>query len=315
MQNKASKKPTANTIQRKDIYQTVTDTIIQQLEAGTVPWQQPWIGNERSLLGLPLNFTTGNHYRGINIVLLWCSAIKNSYQCDEWASFKQWQSKKEYVRKGEKGSLIVYYDTIEKENDGEIEKIPFLKSSYVFNRSQLAGYVAPEPSQASKENLVEKIAIVEEFVANTKAIIEHTGDRAFYRPSEDKIYMPPNESFQPTQNCTATEGYYSTLMHELTHWTGHEKRLNRTKGKKFGDQNYAVEELVAEFGAAFLCAGFGIATVDKGNHAGYIDNWLKVLKVEIMMNETTPFRRKPRGSIAACPCPIKNRCIDFEVWM
>lgn len=279
MGNTAPQKQPGPANTRRDVHQLVTDTIIQQLESGTIPWNKPWAGGNNALPGLPANFTTGKKYRGINIVLLWCSSIQNSYNSAEWASFKQWQEKKESIRKGEKGSLIVYYDTIEKEVEGEVQKIPFLKTSFVFNRCQLVSYTPPVPEASTHaECLVNKIDTVEHFIHNTKAIIEHKDEGACYIPSADKIVMPHPEQFLETTSCTATEGYYSTLLHELTHWTGSKPRLNRTGGKKFGDQNYATEELVAEFGAAFLCAGFGIATIEKGDHAGYIEHWLKVLK-------------------------------------
>jgi len=262
-----------------DIHQMVTDTIIQQLENGVIPWQKPWIGTNGKLPGLPVNFTTNKYYRGINILLLWSAAIEKNYPSDEWASFKQWQAKGEAIQKGEKGNVIVYYDTIEKEKDGEIQKIPFLKLSKVFNRTQLVSFDTTEiPENIPLQCSVEKQNEIEQFLSDTKADIEwHTGG-ACYIPSQNKIKIPNAEYFQDTATCTATEGYYSTIFHELTHWTGAEKRLNRTNGKKFGDNNYATEELVAEFGAAFLCAGFGIHTIEKGDHAGYIDSWLKVLK-------------------------------------
>jgi len=210
---------------------------------------------------------------------LWCANINKNFNNAEWATFKQWSEKNETIRKGEKGSMIVYYDVIEKEEDNEIKKIPFLKSYHVFNRCQLNRY-EPQEEQPKEEviPLVQRLEIVDSFVENTQAVIEHGKDGAFYRPSEDKIYMPSVEAFQETATSTATEGYYSTLLHELVHWSGAEKRLNRTKGKKFGDNAYAVEELIAELGAAFLCAEFDIATTQKGDHANYIAGWLKVLK-------------------------------------
>jgi antirestriction protein ArdC len=262
-----------------DVQQQVTDIIIQQLETGTIPWQKPWTGGDHFPLTLPRNAATKNWYRGINIVLLWCSSLKNEFQSDEWASFKQWNERKEIVRKGEKGSLIVYYDTFEKEINGEIEKIPFLKSSYVFNKCQLKSFLAGEKeNKPVADSFVLRMYDVDDFIENTQATVEHNGRGARYIPSSDTIVMPHMEQFQTTTTCTATEGYYSTLLHELTHWTGAKDRLNRVGGKKFGDDNYALEELVAEFGAAFLCAGFGMATLEKGDHAGYIENWLKVLK-------------------------------------
>lgn len=273
----SSKAPSFN---RRDIHQQVTDTIIKQLENGTVPWHKPWQGKETKSLDLPYNGTTNNHYRGINILLLWGSAIEKQYASAEWGTFKQWADKKEAVRKGEKGTMIVYYDMLEKEEDDEIRKIPFLKTSYVFNRCQLNGYNPPETAEITKpqQSLVERIEIVDGFINNTQAIIGH-GDRgACYSPAEDKIYMPATESFRDTITCTATEGYYSTLLHELVHWSGPPNRMDRTKGKRFGDQNYATEELVAELGAAFLCTEFDITTAEKGDHAAYIASWLKVLK-------------------------------------
>lgn len=252
--------------------------IIEQLEQGVVPWQQSWKG-DNTILGLPKNIVSGKSYQGINIVLLWCASLKHEYKSCEWATFKQWKEKKEPIRKGEQGNLIVYYDTFEKEIDGEVQKIPFLKSSIVFNRCQLNSYTPDVITQTDHiSSLVDKIEPLDEFIANLDAIIVHRNGGACYSPSTDTVYMPMPNMFQNTETCTATEGYYSTLLHELVHWTGKSTRMNRNGGKKFGDKNYANEELVAELGAAFLCSNFGIATIEKGNHAGYIAQWLKVLK-------------------------------------
>lgn len=273
-------KPETQTFKRQDIYQTVTNTIIQQLESGTVPWQKPWVGDDSGFMALPRNQATGKLYRGINILLLWSSAIKHGYQEGEWGTFKQWQEKKKLIRKGEKGSTIIYYDTFEKEEeDGEIKKIPFIKTSVVFNRCQLANYEPPVKVVSEHvEPLWEKIYPIEEFIENTKAVIEHKDEGAYYSPSEDKIVMPHPENFVATAEITGSEAYYSTLFHELTHWTGNKNRLDRTNHKEWGDSIYAHEELIAELGAAFICAGMEIATIDKGGHAGYIEHWLKVLK-------------------------------------
>lgn len=282
MQNDTTTKQQAATTNAKDIYQQVTDTIVRQLEAGTIPWHRPWNGSSDKLLSLPFNFTTSKSYRGVNILLLWGTAIEKQYNSPEWASFNQWKERKELIRKGEKGTMIVYYDTFEKEVDGEIRKIPFLKSSIVFNRCQLQSFEQPvEKGWEHEPLLVQKIDPIDEFFENTRACLDHIGSDACYIPADDTIYMPDMHKFKDTATCTATEGYYSTLLHELTHWTGAEKRLNRIGNKKFGkygDENYATEELVAELGAAFLCADFGISTLDKGDHAAYIGHWLKVLK-------------------------------------
>jgi antirestriction protein ArdC len=266
--------------ERIDLYQKVTDTIIQQLESGTVPWQKPWTGDDQGFLQIPKNCTTNKHYRGINIVLLWGASLQSGFQSNEWATFQQWANQKESIRKGEKGNMIVYYDTFEKEVEGEIKKIPFLKYSTVFNRCQLASFI-PEAIPASivaEQPLFERLNKVDAFVANTKVLVEHGSIGACYIPSQDKISMPFPQVFIDTDHCTAREGYYSTLLHELVHFTGHEKRMNRKGGKRFGDQAYAVEELVAELGAAFLCAEQEITQPAQKDHAAYIDHWLKVLK-------------------------------------
>ncbi len=265
-------------VSRRDLHQQVTDTIIQQLENGIVPWHKPWKGSGDRLFSMPKNYTTGNRYRGVNILLLWTSAFNKDFTTDEWGSFKQWQAKDEMVRKGEKGTLIVYYDTLEKEVDGELQKIPFLKSSVVFNRCQLASYTPENITDLPQEDLTSRIEKADRFISNTQAIVEHRVGGACYSPPVDKIFMPYREFFLNTETCTATEGYYSTLLHELTHWTGGKPRLDRINHKNFGDGNYATEELVAELGAAFLCTEFDIAVLPKGEHANYIGYWLEKLK-------------------------------------
>lgn len=205
--------------------------------------------------------------------------MSQEFSSSEWGTFKQWRQQDEAIRKGEKGSLIVYYDTIEKEEDGELKKIPFLKSSVVFNRCQLASFDPNKKVDDSKTiSLVDRIEKVDEFVTNTNATILHKGARACYVPSADEIHMPHPEAFIRTDKCTPTESYYSTLFHELTHMTGSQSRLNREKAKKLGDQKYAAEELIAELGAAFLCAEFDITSPEKSDHASYIAHWLQVLK-------------------------------------
>ena len=232
-------------IKNRDLYQQVTDTIIAQLETGVVPWMKPWQADGVSF-AIPFNGNTGKHYQGINIVLLWTACDQKNLGSHEWASFKQWQEKKELIRKGEKGTTIIYYDTFEKDIDGEVQKIPFIKSSIVFNRSQLQSW-QPQPA-APKQPFVERLPAIDAFITNT---------------------MP---------TCTRQEAYYSTLSHELIHWTGHPSRLDRSKGKKFGDQAYAAEELIAELGAAFFCCELDITAELKQDHASYIANWLQVLK-------------------------------------
>ena len=263
---------------RPDIHQKVTNTIIQHLEAGTTPWQRPWLGGEYNLFRIPKNATSNKTYNGINILLLWCASFAQEYSSNEWASFRQWSQQKESIRKGEKGTMVVYYDFIEKEEDGEIKKIPFMKSYTVFNRCQLASFQPNEEIVNPSKPLAETIDTAEAFVANTKAIVKHEGTRACFIPSKDEINMPPLSAFIDTTQSTATENYYSTLLHELVHWSGHPHRLDRTFGKRFGDYTYAAEELVAELGAAFLCAELEITREPRPDHASYIASWLEALK-------------------------------------
>lgn len=279
MTNTTAQNQQTTTPTRRDIHQQVTDTIIKQLEAGTVPWEPRWNGGEASILELPYNLFSGKKYRGINILLLWSSAIDQGFSTCEWGSFKQWHEKKEQIRKGEKGTMIVYTDTFQKEVDGEIKDFRFLKSSYVFNRCQLMSY---EPSASVEEMkklpLFEVIAGADTFVSNTGATIEHGNTGACYSPSKDIIMMPQPERFVNTATSTAAENYYSTLAHELVHWTKAPHRLNREQSKKYGDEIYANEELIAELGAAFICNDLQITREPKADHATYIESWLKVLK-------------------------------------
>ena len=263
-----------------DLYEKITATIIEQLEAGTKPWQKPWEGSGSATpLAMPTNASTGNTYRGINIPLLWMAAENGEYACHEWSTYRQWQEQKESVGKGEKGTLIIYYDTFEKEqDDGDLKKMPFIKCSYVFNRCQLASYTPGSIVPPTPKPLIERIAAVDEFIANTKAIIEHKGNRACYVPAKDKIYMPKAEAFIATEGSTATENYYSTLLHETAHWSGHPTRCNRNLKGRFGSQHYAMEELVAELSAAFLCASLDITNAPRPDHANYLASWLKALK-------------------------------------
>jgi antirestriction protein ArdC len=277
---KSSNQATTNETPKvgKDLYQQVTDTIISHLEAGTAPWHKPWKGGDSIPFRLPKNYTTGKHYQGVNILLLWAASMDKEYSLNEWASFKQWSSKKESIRKGEKGTLITYYDTFEKEVEGEIKSIPFLKCSVVFNRSQLASYETEKETAWEPCPLPEMVEKADTFIANTKVAVKETGYKACYVPSIDEIYMPTKNSFINTEELTSTEAWYATLCHELVHATGHEKRLNRKFGKRFGDNSYAFEELVAEMGAAFLCASLEITNTPKKEHANYISHWLNILK-------------------------------------
>lgn len=265
---------------RQDVYSRITNQIIEALEQGVKPWTQPWsAAHAAGHVSRPLRHN-GQPYAGINVLTLWASAMEGHYAAPIWMTFKQAIELGGHVRKGEKGSPVVYADTMRRtETDDatgdETERaIPFLKAYTVFNVEQIEDL--PEHFHAlahASRNPDERIAGAETFFAATRADIRHGGDSAYYSPALDYIQMPPFEAFRNAQ------AYYATLAHEATHWTRHTTRLDRDFGrKKFGDDGYAREELVAELGAAFLCADLGLMLEDRADHAAYIGHWLSVLK-------------------------------------
>lgn len=265
---------------RLDVYSRITNQIIEALEQGVKPWTQPWnAAHAAGHVSRPLRHN-GQPYAGINVLTLWASAMTAHYAAPIWMTFKQAIELGGHVRKGEKGSPVVYADTMRRtETDDatgdETERaIPFLKAYTVFNVEQIEGL--PEHFHAlahASRNPDERVAEAEAFFAATRADIRHGGDCAYYSPALDYIQMPPFEAFRDAQ------AYYATLAHEATHWTRHTTRLDRDFGrKKFGDDGYAREELVAELGAAFLCADLGLKLEDRADHAAYIGHWLSVLK-------------------------------------
>lgn len=263
-----------------DIYQRVTDQIVAELENGVRPWLKPWNAEHAAgRITRPLR-ANGVAYRGINILMLWASAVEKGFAAPLWLTYKQAQELGGQVRKGEKGSPVVYANTITRtEQDADTgedveHNIPFMKAYTVFNAEQVDGlpahfYALQEPAL----DPVTRIEKVETFFAATRADIRHGGNQAYYAIGEDRVQMPPFEAFRDAQS------YYATLAHELTHWTRHPARLDRSFGrKKWGDEGYAKEELVAELGAAFLSADLGLTPEARADHASYIASWLKVLK-------------------------------------
>lgn len=271
-------KTSSNTIPaRGDVYERVTNKIIADLEAGIRTWLKPWSG-ENIAAGIPLRHC-GTPYRGINILLLWGEAMTKGYSASTWMTYRQAMELGGHVRKGEQGSLVVYANTITRTEEGadgaEIEhQIPFMKGYTVFNVEQIDGL--PETYVQKPEALGEPMQLIEaaeSFFTETGATFHHGGNRAFYSPATDTIRLPYPESFADA------ESYAATKAHELVHWTKHQSRLDRDFGRKqWGDEGYAREELVAELGAAFLCAALGITPEVRADHADYIGNWLEVLK-------------------------------------
>lgn len=266
------------TTPRADVYSRVTSRIIADLEQGVRPWLKPWAASHtEGRIARPLR-ANGTPYRGINVLLLWGDAIEKGYSRNIWMTYKQAEEIGAHIRKGEHGSLVVYADRMTKtetnEKGEELEReIPFMKGYTVFNVEQIedlpAHYLAQPEQKAEPLELIEQ---AEAFFTKTGATFRHGGNRAFFSPAQDLIQLPPAEAFKDA------ESYAATKAHELIHWSGHESRLAREFGKRFGDTAYAREELVAELGAAFLCADLGITPETREDHAAYLDNWLQVLK-------------------------------------
>lgn len=263
---------------RADIYQTVTDTIIAAIENGLDgKFEMPWHQINR----IPENAKTGNCYQGINVPLLWVYQIKKEYSLPVWATYKQWAEMGAQVKRGEKGAPVVFYKTFEIESEDEKDDPQtriFARHSIVFNAAQVEGYEGTASAEAPSPALIENIESADRLAQESGADIRHGSDQAYYVPAHDYIMMPAREKFRDTTTSTATENYYSTLFHELTHWTGAKHRLDRLRQDKFGSQDYAFEELVAELGAAMCCASTGVTSSPREDHARYIENWLHALK-------------------------------------
>lgn len=265
---------------RQDVYSRITSQIVADLEKGVRPWVKPW--NDEHAAGRitrPLRHN-GQPYSGINVLSLWMSATAQNFAVPIWMTFRQALELDAHVRKGKKGSLVVYANSItrtehdEKSGEDVEREIPFLKAYNVFNVEQIDGL--PEiyyAKAATTLDPVTRIERAEKFLAATGADIRHGGLSAYYSVTKDYIQMPPFESFRDA------EAYYGTLSHEAMHWTSAKARLDRDfGGRRFGTNAYAMEELVAELGSAFLCADLELTAQPREENASYIKNWLEVLK-------------------------------------
>lgn len=254
---------------KTDIYQTVTDNIISALEAGVKPWSCPW-QRVPGMSGLPSNYATGTAYSGMNIMLLWGSASEQGFNDSRWMTYKQAQAEGGQVRKGEHGTTAIFYATLEKESeDGEIVQIPMLKTFTVFNVQQIDGLPLTTET-ISPDATFDPLPEAENLIRKSGANIIEKGQNAFFQPSTDEVWLPERHLFSDAAN------FYATGLHELVHWSGGKKRLNRGMKGKFGSADYAEEELVAELGSAFLMADLGI--VGEVQHESYIASWLQALK-------------------------------------
>jgi antirestriction protein ArdC len=263
-----------------NVYDEVTSAIIAQLEAGVAPWIKPWDAkaahDASGGVGLPFNAVTKRPYSGVNVILLWMFGPSTGPQA--YMTFNQAKKLGANVRAGSKGFRIVYADShtkrkIDANGNESIETYAFLKKHTVFHISQIEnlpeGY-PPEPRKIYEQDQTLADDAFNLWIDCTRAVIRPGGSKAFYSPAADAIGMPPLSSFR------SADDYMATLLHELTHWTGAKHRLNRDFSGRFGSTAYAREELVAEMGAAFLCARLDVA--GKLQHAEYLATWIKVLK-------------------------------------
>lgn len=262
---------------KTDVKQVITDRIVALMERGTEAWKQTW--KAAAAAGMPCNASTGAPYRGVNILILWAQCEEAGFKSNRWMTYKQAQAVGAQVRKGEKSVSCVYFEMLKRKEpqQGEAEFFPMAKAFNLFNLDQMDNL--PEDLQEETETDMTPPPfthdeLAEQFIEATGARIEHQGNRAFYRPSTDTIVLPEPEAF------ITPASYYATACHELTHWTGHTSRLDRdfSKSRRFGDETYAFEELVAELGSSFLAGHFGFIDATVENHASYLASWIKVLK-------------------------------------
>ena len=260
----------------RDVYQKVTDAIINAVEQGAGTYLMPWVVRQDKGFS-PISVSTAKPYHGVNTLVLWSQAQTKGYSSALWGTYRQWQSLGAQVRKGEHGSPVVYWGTYETEsqehpNETEATRAKlFCKGYTVFNLEQVDNAQLPKRFDVTL-SANERIARAESFFTSVGIPVRDGGNRAYYRPDTDAVYMPEFGQFPEASR------YYSVLAHETTHWTSHASRCNRELGKRFGDDQYAMEELIAELGSAYTMAALQLELTPRSDHAAYIDSWVKVLK-------------------------------------
>ena len=285
----------------------ITQKIITALENGTVPWQQPWDGREAYQ-----NAVTKRQYSGINCMIL--SMASREFETGKtdprWMTYKQAQEAGYQVRKGSKGThVLLWKPELAMDKNGKTEITAVLQKIFtVFHASQVDGIKEYEPPEV---NVIEAHEKADRIVRDSGAKIVYGGGEAYYSPARNYIQLPPKEDFK------STEGYYSTMLHELVHWTGHESRLNRVQRCGKFSSDYAFEELIAEMGSLFVASSAGIpqSETEFQNHASYIESWLKHLKRDSMYifkaaaeaNKAANYLLKTENN-----CPAMNNGKDNE---
>jgi len=263
--------------EKQDVYTRVTSSIINAIEQGAGSYHMPWIVRQDKGFS-PISISTVKPYRGINTVVLWSQSQSKGYTSALWGTYQQWQALGGQVRKGEHGSPVAYWGTIQSRETADDDEASgtrlFCKGYTVFNLEQVDGCKLPKRFEP-KLSHNQRVERAESFFSAVGVQVRDGGNRAFYRPSvPEAVYMPGFEQFPDRVD------YYSTLAHETTHWTAHASRCDRQLGKRFGDEAYAMEELIAELGSAYTMAGLELELTPRADHAAYIDSWLRVLRAD-----------------------------------
>ena len=260
-----------------ELYDKIASRIVAQMEDGVLPWHRPWSVNAGARVSKPLR-ENAVPYQGINVLILWGAAMDAGYASPFWMTYRQASSIGAQVRRGERATHIVFAKTAKKKerdaSGAEIEAIVPVRRVYaVFNADQIDGLPEKYVPEVPDVNPDERDAACQAWIDRLGIEVRYGGGSAYYAPGPDRIQMPPFETFESSQT------FYSTLLHEATHATGHRTRLDRLRGR-FDDRARAREELVAELGSAFLCADLGIASAPRADHASYIASWLELLSDE-----------------------------------
>jgi len=264
---------------KSDLHETITNQLIAAIESNPGKPALPW-RRSGGVSIIPANIASAKTYNGINILSLWSAAQLRGYDLPVWGTYKQWLEAGCQVRRGEKASPVIFYKEFETDADPQRPdddgKRRMLRGSSVFNAAQVEGYQPPEPTASLGP--IERLERADRFTLGCGADIRHGGDKAYFRSDTDHIQMPDEGLFTGTATMTRSEGYYATLVHELVHWSGAKPRLDRDMTGRFGSESYAAEELVAEIGAAFLCAELQVTQDLRPDHAAYLATWLRLLK-------------------------------------
>jgi antirestriction protein ArdC len=268
-----------NALKRRDVYSEITSQLIASIEADPGNPALPWRRSSGPLF-MPVNALTKNAYDGINVVSLWVAAESNGYVAPVWATYRQWAELDAQVRSGEKSSLVIFYKQFEAQpdpNDADDDgKRRVARASRVFNAAQVDGYAVPDAPEPLGP--VERIEAADPFVSASGARIEHGGDRAYYRPSTDHIQMPSEDAFCGTASMSRSEGYYATLVHELTHWTGTKHRLDREMGKRLQTTRTRLKSSSRRSAQRSFALSLALPRKRAADHAQYLAQWLKLMK-------------------------------------